>query len=387
MIRYGNMRLFIMLFLLACSSTNLKYKYSSTKKYLASLTREDSVVKKIEVTVKDPVLFASGMDSTYIIVKLFDGDGQLLNDVDPYDLTLSSNIDIEAKPFTVKKGVYKAEILPRVKSPSITMQVDWQEKTASSTFTITTTKAPLKDKMLPVNHEFWETKSLGEVSITRGSASAQNAIEGFSFENLGGNVIVDNEKNPAASRHFSFDYVEQARQNLSLRVDDIPNNTNSHGMHSIFMFFPRKQIFLLEQLTGTLDVTLPTGEKLSFQRESKEIVDGVFEEGRLDQSKDKTKRSYANLRYKGKGIILRANARGQSPELGQFEKDKIDREYGVKGSVDVLIINGTTDQRCVRPKTDFWEPLDVSPIEFKFPTDEEFDQYLKQHCGFGIPKL
>jgi hypothetical protein len=381
------MRYFIVLILFACSQTSWKYKYSSSKKYLASLTREDSVVKKIVVQPRDPLVFASGMDSTFVTVKLYDSQGELLTDVDPYDLTLSSNVDVEAKPFTLKQGVYKAEILPRVKSPSITMQVDWQEKVASESFTIATTKAPVKDKMLPVSHEFWETKSFGEVSISRGSASLANTFEGFSFENLGDNKIVNTSKNSAAARHFSFDYVEQARQNISLRVDDFPSKTDSHGMHSIFMFFPRKQIFLLEQLTGTIDVTLPTGEKLIFSRESKEIVGGVFKEGPLDQSKDKTKRSFADIRYTGKGILLRANARGQSPELGQFEKDKIDREFGARGSVDVLIMNGSTNQKCVRPKSDFWEPLDVSPIEFKFPTDKEFDSYLKQHCGFGIPVL
>ncbi len=376
------------LFLVGCSQTPpLKYKYSSAKKYLASLTRDDSVVKKIEVEIKDPLIFASGMDSTTIIVKLFDDKGQLLTDVDPYDLTISSNVDVEAKPFSIKQGVYKAEILPRVKSPSMTMMVDWQEKVSSQAFMIKTTKAPLKDKVLPMNHDFWETKSLGEVSVTRGSASALSTFEGFSFENLGDNKIVRSEKNHHAARHFSFDYIEQARQNLSLRVDDIPNSTNSHGMHSLFMFFPRKQIFLLEQLSGTLDVTLPTGEKMVFSKDSKEIVEGVFSEGPLDQTKEKTKRSYANLQYKGKGIMLRANARGQSPELGQFEKEKIDGEFGVRGSVDVLIMNGSTGQRCIRPKTDFWENLDVIPIEFKFPTDEEFDLYLKKQCGFGLPKL
>ena len=84
---------------------------------------------------------------------------------------------------------------------------------------------------------------------------------------------------------------------------------------------------------------------------------------------------------------MRANSRGQSPQIAQYEKDRIDQDFGISGSVDVLIINGSTGQRCRRPKIDFWEPLDVSPIEFKFPTDEAFDSYLKEKCGFGIPKI
>ncbi len=381
------MRILLSLILLVGCSHPLKYKYNSSKKYLASLTSEDVHVSRIEVKLIDKTLFASGMDSTFIMVKLYDREGNQLTDIDPDDLTLSSNVDLEAKPFALKKGIYKAEILPRVKSPTITMQVDWVERVASEKFILSTTQAPLKDRIAPLSHDFFETTSLGEVSVTRGSASATNVIEGFSFENIGDNKIVKTSKVKAASRAFSFDYLEQARQNLAMSVDDIPSEKVSQTMYSIFMFFPRKQMFLLEQLSTTLDVILPTGEKIVFQKDSKEIVDGVISEGALDLSSDNSKRQYADLKYKGKGIVLRVNGRGQSPELGQPEKDKIDMEFGNKGSVDVLIYNGSTGQKCRRPKTDFWEPMDVRPIEFKYPTDEEFDQYLKQNCGFGIPKF
>jgi len=204
---------------------------------------------------------------------------------------------------------------------------------------------------------------------------------------MGDNRIVDARRNRYSQRAFHFDYLEQARQNLALEVDDAPNDTTSHTMHSLFMFFPRKNLPLVEQLSGTIDVTLPTGEKIIFQKDSKEIMDGVFTEGPVDVSRDRHKRQYADLKYHGKGIVLRANARGQSPQLGQYEIEKIDMEFGIKGSVDVLIINGTTGERCRRPKIDFWENLDVSPIEFKFATDEEFNEYLKTHCGFSIPLL
>lgn len=381
------MRFLILLLLFSCSTqAPLKYKYSSSKRYLASLTREDIVVAKIEGEVKDQVLFASGMDSTFVIVKLYDADGNILTDVDPNDLTLSTSEDIEAKPFVMKQGVYKAQILPRVKSKSIQMRVDWQEKVMSREIVLKTTTAPLKNDLAPLNHEYFESKSVDEINVSRGSATPENKTDGFSFENLGDNKIVDHRRHPDSQRDFSFDYLEQARQNLAMQVDDAPNGTVSHGMHSIFMFFPRKNMFLVEQLSGTIDVTLPNGEKMSFQKDSKEIVDGVFTEGPVDVSADRTKRQYADLKYQGKGVVLRVNARGQSPQLGQFENVKIDMEYGLKGSAEVLIMNGATGQKCRRPKADFWEPIDVMPIEFKFPTDEEFDLYLKKNCGFGLPK-
>jgi hypothetical protein len=381
------MRILALILLVSCSTPlPLKYKYSSSKRYLASLTREDLVVARIEGQLRSPVLLSTGMDSTFLVVTLYDAEGNQLTDVDPDDLTLSTSEDVEAKPFVRKQGLYKAEILPRVKSKTITMRVDWLEKVLSPEIVLNTSIAPLKNKLFPLNHEYFQSKSLGEINVSRGSASPETSTEGFSFENMGDNSIV-NSRDKSAQRVFNFDYLEQARQNLSLAVDDSPNGTVSHTMHSVFMFFPRKNVPLVEQLTGTINVTLPNGEKMIFQKDSKEIVDGVFKEGPLDTSADRFKRQFADLKYTGKGVVLRVNARGQSPQLGQFETTKIDLEHGLKGSADVLIMNGSTGQRCRRPKADFWEPLDVSPIEFKFPTDEEFENYLKKYCGFGLPKL
>jgi hypothetical protein len=379
-------KLLIFLLVMGCSH-ELKYRYTSSKRYLASLTHEEVRVHRVKLSLREKTIFASGMDSTYLIAELFDQEGHLLTNVDPSDLTLSTNVDIEAKPFTLKKGVYKAEILPRVKSPDIKMRVDWQGRILSSEIILKTSITPLKDKLLPVFHDYLESRSMGEISVGRGSSTPEGATESFAVENLGDNQIVDATRNPNSMRNYNFNYLEQARQNLAMEIDDAPNGTISHTMHSLFMFFPRKRLPLVQQLSGTINVTLPTGEKVIFQKDSKEIVDGVFQEGPVDVSRDRFKRSFADLKYQGKGVVLRANARGQSPQLGQYENTKIDMEYGLTGSMEVLIINGSTNQRCRRPKSDFWEPLDVSPIEFKFATDEEFEKYLLSHCGFGLPKL
>ena len=124
-----------------------------------------------------------------------------------------------------------------------------------------------------------------------------------------------------------------------------------------------------------------------FNKDSKEIIGGVFQEGPVDTSSDRMKRLYPDFKYTGRGVILRVNARGQSPQLGEFEKQKIDMDHGNSGSAEVLIINGTTGQKCRRPKIDFWDSMDVAPIEFKFATDEDFEVYLQNNCGFGLPKF
>lgn len=382
------MRFLAFLLLISCSTqAPLKYKYSSPSREIAGQVEESTQVSKIETELKNSLIFASGIDSTFLTVKLYDSEGNLLTNIDPDDLTLSTNVDIEAKPFVIKQGGYKAEILPRVKSKSITMRVDWQEKILSQEIFLKTTIAPLKNELIPMSHDYFQSRSVGEMSVSRGSASPETFTDGFSIQNIGDNRIVQSTKFKNSERVFHFDYLEQARQNLSFEVDDAPNEYVSHTMHSHFMLFPRKNLPVVEELAETINVTLPTGEKIVFNKESKEIVEGVFIEGPVDTSPDRFKRIYPDLKYTGKGVILRANARGQSPQLGQYENMKIDLDYGLRGAVDVLIINGSTGQRCRRPKKDFWEPIDITPVEFKFSNDEDFDHYLKKNCGFGLPKL
>lgn len=379
------MRFLLLLLIFGCSSTTpLKYRFNSSKAYLASLTDENVQVARIELTFKDPIVFASGLDSTNLVAKLYDKHGKILTNVDPSDLTLSCSQDIEAKPFSLKQGIYKTNLLPRVNSPDIRMQVDWNNKVKSKMVVLTASTVPLKDKLLPFHHEFLEAKAHGEVMVGRGSRFPASGSEEFSFVNVGTNKIV---KHSSTSRAFNFEYPEHARQNIAMQIDDTPNEISSQDMHSVFMFFPRKQLPVLEQLDNTLEVTISTGEKMIFNKDSKEIIGGVFEEGAVDISSDRTKRQYPDLKYTGRGVVLRVNARGQSPQLGEFEKVKIDMEFGNTGSAEVLIINGTTGQKCRRPKIDFWDALDVAPIEFKFATDEEFEIYLQNKCGFGLPKF
>lgn len=376
------MRLLALLLLFSCSTqSNLKYKYSSAKRYLASLTSDDTEVARITGELKHETLFASGSDSTILVVKLYDKKGRLINDVDPSDLTLSTSEDVDAKPFIEKQGVYKSEILPRAKSKSIHMRVDWLERTYSQEIILGTTLSPLKDELELKKDEQFQVINLG---FGRNSSYSS---EGIAFENPGPNRIVKSRQYSDSLRSFNFDYPEQARQNLSMEVYDAPNGIVSQTMHSVFFFFPRKNMFVAEDQNGVIKVTLPTGEEVRFSSESKQIIGGVFQEGPIDYSKDKTKRTYPDINYVGRGVYIRVNARGQSPQLGEFEKSKIDMEYGLRGSSEVLISNGTTGQKCRRPKADFWEPIDVTPIEFKFPDDESLDIYLRNHCGFGLPQF
>jgi hypothetical protein len=341
---------------------------------IASTKLQNSEI--FDLKLSQDLVFANGANSVVLRV------GIKNQEINPEDLKLISDMPIESGKFTAKDGIYAITIKPKVKSPNLKLMVIWKDQ-LSSPVELKTTIKPLSDTMIPLKSPSNETAWVSGLYYQRQDNLPAGQFEGFQLDNQGPNPIVSAQD---SSRQFDFEFEEQARQNISMMISDAPNGTVSHTMHSYFMFFPRKYLPYAELNKKEVTVTLPTGEKMMFA-ESGEIIDGVFEEGPVDTGPDRFKRTYADLKYHGKGILLRANARGQMPQQGQFEATKIDMEYGIKYSADVLIINGTTGQRCRRPKIDFWPSEDVSPILFKFPSDKEFDAYLKAKCNFGIPDL
>jgi len=366
--------LILMALLLAgCSALNQSL---NLKRSIASFKLHESV--DFELKLSEEILFANGANSIFLAVEI--KSGQNFN---PKELKLISDVPMNKGDFVLKDGKYIIKLTPAVKSPNVKMFVTWNDQ-PSAIVELKTTMTPIKESLLP--HKSTGNTMLWVSGLTymRQDYLPEGQFEGFDIDNRGKNAIVSAQD---SMRDFEFGFEEQARQNVSLMVSDAPNGTVSHTMHSYFVFFPRKYLPFAEiNSKKEVTVTLPTGEQMMFA-ETGEVIDGVFEEGPVDIGPDRFKRNYADLKYQGKGIILRVNARGQMPQQGQFESTKIDMEYGIKYSSDVLIINGTTGQRCRRPKIDFWPSEDESPILFKFPTDKEFDFYLKAKCNFGIPEL
>lgn len=343
----------------------------SPHRYLASVQKNSP----LKISLSDSVIFANGVNHVFLQIE------KTSEDMKASDFNIVSDIPVKMSEVKLIKGVFVASITPKLKSSSLKLMVTWKDH-QSSTIELKTTMAPMKEKLaLPGSST--SMSYVGGLTYLHQENFTEGLYEGFSIDNRGMNRIVSAEE---SMRDYEFQFEEQASQNISLMVSDAPNSTISHTMHSYFMFFPRKNLPYAEPKKDKVTVTLPTGEKMVFSATG-EIIDGVFTEGPIDYGPDRFKRTYPNLKYQGKGILLRANARGQMPQQGQFENTKIDMEYGIKYSMDVLIINGTTGQRCRRPKSDFWPSGDISPIPFKFPTDKEFDTYLRAKCNFGIPDL
>ena len=223
------------------------------------------------------------------------------------------------------------------------------------------------------NHPGWQYRS-----------NQQNQIVGFDFSNHGGNRILpyryDSRKNQFFGRDFEFRFDESARQDIHLTITDwAPSRDKqfrlSELMNSVMLFFPRNYLPAIVNSAAKTIVTLSTGETVEFDAMTNEIIAGALVEEPVDFNPDHAARKFPGISYSGKGIVVRANARGTDPRLNGM----------------ATISNGSARdcandncKECKVPTTELWHPNGA--VRFKFATDDEFERFLLNRCGFGIPK-
>ncbi len=213
----------------------------------------------------------------------------------------------------------------------------------------------------------------------------QGLIVGFDFSNRGGNRILPEryniDKNLFFTRDFQFRFDDRARQDIHLSVTDWAASRDrqfrlSELMNSVLHFFPRKYVPAISAAGGRSIVTLPTGERVEFDAETHEILSGALAEAPVDLNPDRAKRRFAGIDYVGKGLVVRADARGSDPRLGTTATIVAAPAGDCAGAGCKKI--------CRVPSRELWEQKDG--VRFKFPTDEGFDRWLIARCGFGIPQ-
>jgi hypothetical protein len=214
----------------------------------------------------------------------------------------------------------------------------------------------------------------------------QGKVVGFEFSNRGGNRILPQryniDQNHFFTRDFQFRFEDRARQDMHLFLTDwAPSRDRqfrlSELMNSVIYFFPRTYVPAITETAGRSIVTLPTGEEVEFDAKTHEVLGGVFSEGPVDLNPDKTARKFAGVSYTGKGLVVRANARGTDPRLGTMATI-------ITPSQAAHAEKGIGSYQCRVPSTELWEQ--EGAVRFKFSTDEEFDRYLVSRCGFGLPR-
>ncbi len=213
----------------------------------------------------------------------------------------------------------------------------------------------------------------------------QGQIVGFEFSNRGGNGILppryDILKNLLFTRDFQFRFDDRARQDIQLFISDwAPSRDKqfrlSGLMNSIFHFFPRNYLPAIVGSGARYVVTLPTGEQVEFDAKTREILGGVFSETAVDLNPDRAARKFPGVNYVGKGVVVRANARGTDPRMGNTATI-------TTGTPATDCEKGIACSQCQVPSKELWHQNGA--VRFKFSTDQEFDRYLLSRCGFGLP--
>jgi hypothetical protein len=123
-------------------------------------------------------------------------------------------------------------------------------------------------------------------------------------------------------------------------------------------------------------VKLPTGEEVAFDPDTYEILGGVFVEAPVDLNPDRSARMFAGLRYSGRGVVIRADARGADPRLGTTATITV-------GAASAECEETVCNNQCRVPAQELWHQKGA--FRFKFSTDEAFDRYLLARCGFALP--
>lgn len=357
---------------------------------------------RIKMMISDKKIIPSGIDFVPITVEYRDENNQLikLKNKSQYPEFEISGEGRVLELSQGENGIFEGKLQPAMGQTELKISL----KYAGSIID----ERDLKFNYKPAKEKLSLERHIGSMSFFNGMTfDIQNkgeswknhngTVAGFELENRGGNDIVpngcasDSDSNQCqATREYEWEFSEQATQNMVMVVTDFPSDKLSKMMHGWFFFFPRKVIpsVRFSDDKSKIIVTLPTDEEVIFDAETKKIIGGVLEEGPIDLGPSRHTRKFPLVRYKGKGIILRINGRGQDARLGNWNRTKISGDFGNTGAEGVMIYkyNELTDQPdvCRAAKKDFWPQADINPIPFKYYSDKIFAEYLKSHCNFDL---
>jgi hypothetical protein len=217
-------------------------------------------------------------------------------------------------------------------------------------------------------------------------SARQGDIVGFEFSNGGGNRILpplrDPLKNQFFARDFQFRFDDRARQDIHLMISDwAPSRDRvfrlSDLMNRLMLFFPRTFLPAIVSWHNRNIVTLPTGEEVEFDALTHEIVAGVFSETPVDLNPDRSAREFPGIEYGGRGVAIRADARGADPRMGTTA-------VITTGTPAKDCDKGILCRRCEVKPQELWEQSGAA--RFKYATDSDFDRFLMIRCGFGLPR-
>lgn len=207
-------------------------------------------------------------------------------------------------------------------------------------------------------NNFWDT------TYVKYKEAPEEIYSGFDFRNSGPNSIADGEAllaGESVERSWAFVTRDGSKQESYLWVtDDAGSGKLSQLMESVILIVPRKVQPTVEIVGNDMVVTLPTGEKVIYDKMTKVIKSGVIKEGKVDLDPNRFNRKFAPVSYSGSGISIRVDKRGEDPRL--------------LGGSATINQNGVT---CKVPVTELW----TSDANFKYGDDAKLLSFLNTKCG------
>lgn len=144
---------------------------------------------------------------------------------------------------------------------------------------------------------------------------------GFRFSDRAGHPYLENAKSnyPDGSkpvRNIEFISRDHAFNETHLYLEDLAGGPDSHDVKSVMLLLPRTGAPVVEVNGEDVIVTIPTGEKVVFDKKTHGIKSGALKEGPIDLTTDRFKRQPPNVTYTGTGISIRVNHRYEYPTQG-----------------------------------------------------------------------
>lgn len=208
----------------------------------------------------------------------------------------------------------------------------------------------------PGEHDLWEENFLVD------KKTKEQHFLGLSLDNYGINSIAGKPINSEleTSREWKFFSKDKSKRDTFLWITDDPGSGKlSDRMDSMIVLIPRKTLPFIKIENDDLVVTLPTGEKVFYDKKTKKIKKGVLKETKIDTNPSANSRKFAGVDYQGSGISIRIDHRGEDPRI--FSKIAVIKQ---------------NDKICKLPTKDLWDGA-----QFKFPEDGDLKNFLDLKCN------
>lgn len=189
---------------------------------------------------------------------------------------------------------------------------------------------------------------------------------GFAITNFGPNHIIteppiDFLNTP--SREYFFLSDDFSKRDTYLWITDYNGSGRvSDFLETIMVFIPRMNPMMVQETEETLDVTIATGELVSFFKKYKTLDSPVMIEDPVDLNPDRTRRQNPPVHYHGSGLVIRSDAKGSDPRLVKSVKVM---KSGYKS--------------CTMEARLFWTQEEHP--KFRYIDDQDVIKLIVKHCG------